>query len=105
MMSPAHLAVEMADFSSLVQFSHEGIDFDEEFDGLNLLQHAIAIEVDAQGQDTPLCVDATALLLAMGADPRRPNRAGVTAADLAASRGHWLAEFLIAAWLRDHAAR
>jgi len=31
--------------------------------------------------------------------------AGVTAAELAVSRGHWLAEFLIDAWLRSHPER
>ena len=106
MMSPAHLAVELADFSSLVQLYTEGIDFKDEYDGLTLLQHAIAVEVDSHTQqDTPLCVDGTALLLAMGADPRHRNNAGVTAMDLAASRGHWLAGFLIDTWLREHPQR
>jgi hypothetical protein len=100
-MSPAHLAVEHGDLETLVRLLRSGdADIHEEYDGLTLLHHAIDVELDAHAQTgEPLHVDTTALLLALGADPRRGSGGGVgpTAEHFAFVNGHWLASCLIEA--------
>jgi uncharacterized protein len=103
-MSPAHDAVEFRDLETLAGLLRSGeADIHEEHDGLTLLHHAIAVELDNHNQTgEPLHVDTTALLLAMGADPRRGSGGGVgpTAEHFAFVNGHWLATCLIEAWVR-----
>ncbi|ADG74166.1 hypothetical protein Cfla_1266 [Cellulomonas flavigena DSM 20109] len=66
-----------------------------------LLHHAIDVEIDSHVQSgEPLHVDATALLLARGADPlRAAGLPAESALDMARRRGHWLAVELIEAQL------
>ena len=100
--SPAHRAVEHSDLVTLARLLRSGeVDIHEEDDGLTLLHHAIDVELDAHVQTgEPLHVDLTALLLALGADPRRGSGGGVgpTAEHVAFVNGHWLASCLIEAW-------
>lgn len=104
-MSPAHRAVELENLPLLCAILDDGADPNEEHTGLPLLHHSIDIEIDGHVQTgEPLHVDATALLLAKGADPRRRSNggAGISAEYLAHTRGHWLAEVVISAWLKSH---
>jgi hypothetical protein len=60
-MTPAYLAVENEDLTSLRELLDSG---------MTLLQHAVDIEIDGHTQTgLPLHVDVTAYLLARGADP------------------------------------
>jgi uncharacterized protein len=100
--TPAHEAVEMEDLPTLRELLRSGVDPNEEQRGLTLLHHAIDVEVQGHVQTGRLLhVDATALLLAMGADPLRRSGGGtgVTALHFAFVEGHWLAQELIEAWL------
>jgi uncharacterized protein len=103
-LSPAHRAVEHGDLETLARLVRSGeADIHEEYDGLTLLHHAIGVELDGHNQTgEPLHVDTTALLLALGADPRRGSGggAGPTAEHFAFVNGHWLASCLIEAWIR-----
>lgn len=106
-MSPAHQAVELGDVKALYDLLKSGSDIHEEDHGLTLLHHAIDVEVDSHIQSgQPLHVDVTALLLAMGADPRRRSGGGtgITAEHYAFTQGHWLASCLIDSWIQDHPA-
>jgi uncharacterized protein len=108
-MSPAHLAVEHQDLEALAQLLRSGgADVHEEHDGLTLLHHAVDVELDSHNQTgEPLHVDTTALLLALGADPRRGSGggAGPTAEHFAFVNGHWLATCLFEAWIKRTAAQ
>ncbi|ATY16642.1 ankyrin repeat domain-containing protein [Amycolatopsis sp. AA4] len=100
-MTPAHIAVEMSDLPALRDLLDQGVDVDEECNGMTLLQHAIDVEGDGHVQTgNPLHVDLTAYLLARGADPlRRSNDfEQVTAEEMAERYGHWLALALFDAW-------
>ncbi|MCG3752285.1 MULTISPECIES: ankyrin repeat domain-containing protein [Amycolatopsis] len=100
-MTPAHIAVEMSDLPALRDLLDQGVDVDEECNGMTLLQHAIDVEGDGHVQTgTPLHVDLTAYLLARGADPLRRSTdfEQVTAEEMARSYGHWLALALFEAW-------
>jgi hypothetical protein len=103
-MSRAHRAVEHGDLETLARLLRSGeADIHEEDDGFTLLHHAIDVELDAHNQTgEPLHVDTTALLLALGADPRRgpSGGAGPTAEHFAFVNGHWLASCLIEAWIK-----
>lgn len=102
-MSPAHHAVEMGDLEELNRLLDQGVDINEEEDGLTLLHNAVDAEIDSHTQSgEPLHVDTTALLLARGADPnRRSGRGtGVSAYHMAFVRRHWLACLLFEAWER-----
>ena len=77
-----------------------GADVNAERDGVSLLQLAMDGELDVHAQTgEPLHVDATALLLARGADPFRKTAGGhgTTAEHVAFLNGHWLAMELIEA--------
>ena len=98
--SPAHLAVELDDLPRLRDLLDAGADVeDDNGDGWTLLRHAIDTEFDGHVQSgDPLCVDTTVFLLVRGADPlRRLN--GVTVAEEAEVRGHWLAAEVMRAWI------
>ncbi|WP_218577912.1 ankyrin repeat domain-containing protein [Phytohabitans rumicis] len=103
-MSAAHEAVESGDLETLARLLRTGeANIHEEFDGLTLLHHAIDVELDTHTQTGgPLHVDTTALLLALGADPRRGSAGGVgpTAEHVAFVNGHWLASCLFEGWGR-----
>ena len=104
-MTPAHSAVEMEDLEALRDLLDRGVDINEEHQGLTLLHHAIDVEIDGHTQTgEPPHVDATAYLLARGADPRRRSSlgSGVSAEHMALTRGHWLATSLIEEWIRTH---
>jgi ankyrin repeat protein len=103
--SPLHHAVEVSDFQALVELLKSGGDVNEEQAGLSLLHRAIDVEIDSHDQsETPLHVDATAILLAFGADPKRKatNFRGESAEELALRRGHWLAVELIRQWIKTY---
>lgn len=105
-MSDAHRAVELEDLPTLRNLLDGGADIHEEYNGLTLLHHAIDVEIDGHVQSgEPLHVDATAYLLARGADPTRKSMGGkgVSAAQMAESRGHWLASCLIQQWIKRYA--
>ena len=102
--SPAHNAVEMEDLPLLRDLLDGGHDVeDDNGDGWTLLRHAIDVEIDGHHQDGgPLHADVTAYLLARGADPLRRS-GGMTPAEEAERRGHWLAAQIIRAWInRGH---
>jgi len=74
-------------------------------DGWTLLRHAIDVEHDGHLQTgRPLHVDATAFLLARGADPQRRGPDGTTPLQDAETRGHWLAVEMIRAWTAQRPA-
>ncbi len=78
-----------------------GADINEYKDGWTPLHHAVDIEVDSATQTgDELHVDVTALLIARGADPHRPDTEGVTPLQDAERRGHWLAAEIMIAMLR-----
>jgi uncharacterized protein len=94
-------AIEMDDLPALKSALDSGFDIETEKDGLTLLHYAIDAESDSHHQSgKPLHVDATALLLAYGADPDRRSGGGtgVTAEHMAFLSGHWLAIELFRAW-------
>ncbi|MBL7261082.1 hypothetical protein [Paractinoplanes lichenicola] len=99
--TPAHLAVEHLDLPLLRDLLDAGQDVeDDNGDGWTLLRHAIDVEIDGFHQGGgPLQVDATALLLARGADPLRIGERNSTPVWEAESRGHWLAAELLRAWV------
>lgn len=93
-------ALDEDDLPALKAALDAGADVNGERDGLSLLQIAMDGELDAHAQTgEPLHVDATALLLARGADPfrRTANGTGTTAEHVAFLNGHWLALELIEA--------
>lgn len=103
------LAVELGDVKALKEALDSGADANQERHGMTLLQYALDVELDSHTQTgEPLHVDATALLLARGADPRRRSGGGtgVSAEHMAFVSGHWLALELFSAWAaaRDAAA-
>lgn len=105
-MSPARLALEQDNLEELRQILDSGADVHEEYMGFTLLHAAVDGEIDSHVQTgEPLHVDATALLLAKGADPLRPSHGGrgLSAQHLAFTTGHWLASDLFDAWLRKDA--
>jgi hypothetical protein len=86
------VAVEIGDLEALRQALDDGFDVNSERDGLTLLQYAIDVEADSHTQTgAPLHVDATALLFARGADPKRVPHGGISAEHMAFQLGHWLA--------------
>ncbi|MHB9858885.1 ankyrin repeat domain-containing protein [Streptomyces sp. YIM S03343] len=104
-MTPVHQAVEMENLVALRDLLDQGVDINEEHQGLTLLHHAIDVEIDGHTQTgEPLHVDTTAYLLARGADPRRRSDGGtgVSAEHMALVDGHWLATCLIEEWERTH---
>ncbi len=100
-MSPAHLAVEHGDLPGLRNLLDAGRDVeDDSGDGWILLRHAINAEYDIHARTSqPLHADATAFLLARGADPLR-QRNGLSVIAEAETRGHWLAAEIMQAWIR-----
>lgn len=93
-------ALDADDLPALKAALDAGADVNAERDGVSLLQVAMDSELDAHAQTgEPLHVDATALLLARGADPfrRTAGGAGTTAEHVAFLNGHWLAMELIEA--------
>src|SRR6266508_2559629 len=87
-------AIELGDLDSLRAALDSGLDMSQERDGLTLLHYAIDVESDAHAQTgEPLHVDATALLVARGADPKRLSSGGrgVSAEHMAFLSDHWLA--------------
>jgi len=95
------LAIERGDLPGLRDALAAGVDISRERDGLTLLHYAIDVESDAHAQTgQPLHVDATALLLARGADPQRRSGmgSGVSAEHMATLSGHWLALELFEGW-------
>lgn len=85
-------AVEVGDLVALRSVLDAGADVNGIRDGLSLLQHALDIEVDTHVQTgRPLHVDATALLIARGADPFLVPAGGISAEHFAFESGHWLA--------------
>jgi hypothetical protein len=86
------VAIEIGDLEALRQALDAGCSVDSERDGLTLLQYAIDVEADAHAQTgKALHVDATALLIARGADPKRVPQGGISAEHMAFQLGHWLA--------------
>ncbi|WP_116203270.1 ankyrin repeat domain-containing protein [Amycolatopsis circi] len=107
-MTPAHSAVEMENLPALRDLLDGGVDVNEEWNGFTLLHHAIDIEGDGHVQSgEPLHVDATAYLLARGADPflRTKDSGRLTAEELAHANGHWLAIALLDSWKQQRAAQ
>ncbi|MGW0731196.1 ankyrin repeat domain-containing protein [Streptomyces sp. NPDC002851] len=105
-MSPARLALEQDDLEELRRLLDAGWDVHEEFDGFTLLHAAVDGEIDGHTQTgEPLHVDATALLLAKGADPLRRSHGGkgLSALHMAFVSGHWLAYELFEAWTKRNA--
>lgn len=85
-------AIEVGDLEALRSALDAGADVNAVRDGLSLLQHALDIEVDTHVQTgQPLHVDATALLIARGADPFMVPPGGISAEHFAFQAGHWLA--------------
>jgi len=98
-MTPAHSAVEMGNILDLRSLLDSGVDVNEDWNGFTLLHHSIDREGDDHVQSgEPLHVDATALLLARGADMSRRTGDHMTAEDIARRNGHWLAIELFEAW-------
>ena len=96
----AHNAVELEDLVRLRELldAGNGVE-DDDGNGWTLLRHAIDTEIDSYDQTgKPLHVDATALLLARGADPSRSCN-GITVVMEAERSGHWLAAELMKAWI------
>lgn len=92
-------AIEHYDLCALKDALDRGESIHQEKKGLTLLHHAVDAESDAHAQTgDPLHVDATALLLARGADPTRRSGggSGVSAEHVALLAGHWLALELFA---------
>lgn len=87
-------ALDSDDLKVMVDAIKAGFDINSERDGFTLLHAAIDSEADVHIQSgEPLHVDATALLLALGADPkRRPSGGrGISAEHMAFQIGHWMA--------------
>jgi hypothetical protein len=100
-MTPAHLAVENEDLPRLRELLDDGVDVEEIDGGMTLLQHAVEVELDGHTQTgVPLHVDATAYLLARGADPLASSVGGGVGSGLHMARvgGHWLAVSLMEAF-------
>jgi ankyrin repeat protein len=99
-MSPVHLAVEQDDWGELTRLLHAGHDPDQ-FDGYSgwtPLLRAIDGEADRAVQTGgPLDAACTAILLAYGADPKRPSRDGLTPYHLAFQVRHEMAVRLLKA--------
>jgi hypothetical protein len=102
----AHEAVELHELETLQRLIQSGeVDVNSEQGGTTLLLHAMELELLAT--ELPghrLHADTTALLLALGADPRRAfsDGAGPSAEQYAFAHGHWLALTLFAAWCEGH---
>ncbi len=85
-------AVELGDMEALRAALDSGFDVNATREGMSLLQCAVDAEVDAHVQTgAALHVDATALLVARGADPRIVPTGGISAEHFAFQTGHWLA--------------
>jgi ankyrin repeat protein len=82
--TPVHKAVEMSDHETLSMLLASGADPDEVCFGHTLLTHAIDLDGDGHVQTNyPLSTASTAVLLAYGADPRRPAIDGETPLQIA----------------------
>src|SRR5262245_34922389 len=93
-------AIERTDTEQVRRLLDSGADVREARDGWTPLHHAVDIEVDSAAQTGgELHVDITALLVARGADPLRPDAQGVTPLEDAERRGHWLAAEVMKAML------
>jgi hypothetical protein len=99
-MSPAHLAIEHGNLPGLRDLLDAGHDVeDDNGGGWTLLRHAINAEYDIHTRTgQPLHADATAFLLARGADPLRQSN-GLSVAAEAEKRGHWLAAEIMQTWI------
>lgn len=98
-MDDPFLAIELGDLLKLREMLDAGLDLTLERDGLTLLHYAIDVETDSHAQTgDALHVDATALLVARGADPKQVSGrgTGVSAEHMAFVSGHWLATELFA---------
>ncbi len=88
-------AIEVGDLTALRAALDAGVDVNLVRDGLTLLHAAIDVEADNHAQTgEPLHVDATALLIARGADPSLVPPGGISAEHFALHTGHWLAQEL-----------
>ncbi|MFI8106536.1 iron dependent repressor, metal binding and dimerization domain protein [Streptomyces sp. NPDC086023] len=86
--TPAHEAVESAEYATLTRLLDEGSDVNEVCCGQTLLMHAIDLEGDSALQSgEPANTALTAILLAYGADPAIALE-GKTAHDLACEYEH-----------------
>lgn len=93
----AFSAIERGDLTALRAALDAGIDVHSSVGGLSLLHLAIDAEADAHAQTgQPLHVDATALLVARGADPQLVQPGSISAEHFATQVGHWLALELFA---------
>lgn len=100
-------AIELENVEELRVALDQGFDVTAERNGMTLLHYALNAEIDSHTQTgEPLHVDATALLLARGADPKwRPNGgAGMSAEHMALVDQHWLALELFRAFDRERSS-
>ncbi|MGV9547913.1 ankyrin repeat domain-containing protein [Streptomyces ardesiacus] len=98
--TPAHQAVEVSEYETLSMLLDAGADPDEVFFELTLLTHAIDMEGDSHLQSGhPLHTACTAIVLAYGADPRRPSASGRTPLQIAESYDHEPAKRLLQRFL------
>lgn len=97
--TPIHLAVEHSDAETTARLLDAGADPNTVCCwNMTLLLHAIDAEVDGAVQTSqPLTVATTAVLLAYGADPRRPGPDGTLPLRFATQHGHDLAARLLSA--------
>jgi uncharacterized protein len=97
--NPIQAAIADRDLDRLEDAIRAGADLSE--DGPALLRSAVAAELaDAQAAGEEPHVDLTVLLLAGGADPRRPDGPDGSAIDFATARDHWLAALVMDQWGR-----
>jgi hypothetical protein len=99
---PIRVAIADRDLDRLEDAISAGADLGA--DGPALLRSAVEAEVtDGQAAGAEPHVDLTVLLLAGGADPRRPDGPDGSALDFAVARGHWLAALIMDQWGRTPA--
>ncbi len=85
-------AIEAGDLDALRAALNAGCDVNLARNGMTLLHHALDVEADSDTQTgRGLHVDATALLVARGADHRLVPPGSMSAEHFAVRSGHWLA--------------
>jgi hypothetical protein len=102
--NPIQAAIADHDVDRLHDAISAGAGADLGEDGPAMLRSAVEAELtDGRAAGEEPHIDLTVLLLAGGADPRRPAGPDGSALDFAVARGHWLAALVMDQWGRTPA--